>query len=622
MGYDPTTCYNSLKSQNLGPCPNDLGTASSYHCLDAQESGAIHAFCAKEGIYYEPFQYSEAYNVTKCRENEYNAVKCEEKVFATVSELAKYLRVHPDMDSRPCYCCCSCLAYGTPIAIPSGLKAIEKIIVGEEVMGGAVTSKGGKLSFSWTPAAVTFSQGTPPSDPKSGIASTMVFIYCHDDLGIISTEDQLFMTPAGVLKQANTLKPGDELVTVSGDAVAIMSIKIGNWYGGVHHITAGAPFTGDLNGHLISAGSFVVADFSVQLDPVALGKGFEAGPVIGSKEYEKANKSMMLRTGVYTHKNAKGNKDHLPKHFKLFNETPAYIPADAQSFITNKQAIDIVGNPEAHFRPYGNKTGIDSVKYLFQLYKAFYPDYNFYLDWENLTPNAYSFESYGVKTVVISGGLVRLQGLYIEGLAFILAHCVAHFVVLPPSVYQGPRPLPTIQADYYGVGLVMPTVWHFNAYSINGKAITQMEQFWGYISPENQKGDPAHPQEDPSIECRLTTMTYARLGGNLPPCAELPVKLLQLIGEQVGILVDKSPFVRLYFSDGLDEVTALPPANYAITPAVTISAVNVPVNNERSVQIVADFKAGVEYTVVVSGVKGSKGEGMDPKKNSIKFIGQ
>lgn len=622
MGYDPTTCFNSLQSQGLGPCPNDLGTASSYHCLDAQEGGATHAFCAQENKYYEPFPFSEAYNPSKCAPKEYNAVKCEEKVFATVTELAKYLRAHPEMEPRDCFCCCSCLAYGTPIAIPSGLKAIEKISVGEDVMGGSVTSKGGKLSFSWAPAPVTFSQGTPPSDHQSGIASTMVFVYCNDDLGIISTEDQLFMTPAGILKQANTLKPGDELVTVSGEAVAIMSIKIGNWYGGVHHITAGPPFTGDLNGHLISAGSFVVADFSVQLDPVALGKKFEAGPVIGSKEYDKANKSMMLKTGVYTHKSAKGNKENLPKHFKLFKDEPAHIPADAYSFITNKQAIDIVGNPEVHFRPYGNKTGIDTIKYLFKLYNAFYPDYNFYLDWENLSPNAYAFESYGVKTVVISGGLVRMQGLYIEGIAFIIAQCVARLVDLPISVYQGPRPLPTIQADYYGMGLVMLTVWHFNAFSIDGQAIKQMQQFWGYISPENQKGDPANPQEYPSIECRETTMLYARLGGNLPPCAALPLQPLQLLTEEVGVLADDSPFVRLYFNENLDQESALQPGNYSIEPEVSISSVVVPVNNEHSVQIVANFKAKVKYKVTVTGVKGNKGEPIDPKKNSINFIGQ
>ncbi|SFW75060.1 Ig-like domain-containing protein [Chitinophaga sancti] len=620
MGYDPTTCFNSLRDQSLGPCPNALGTAVSYHCTDAQETNITHEYCSQNNLYYKPFKYMEAYDPSLCAPTEYDAKKCNEQVFDDLDHLVDYLLAHPNMKKRECWCCCSCMAYGTPIAIPTGLKAIEKIVEGEEVMSGALTNTNGKLTFTWTPATVTFSQGTPPTDPLSGIATTMVFIYCREDLGLISTEDQLLMTSAGTLKQANTLKPGDQLVTVDGEPVAIQSIKIGNWSGGVHHITAGKPFTGDINGHLISAGSFVVGDFSVQLDPTALGEKFEAGPPIGSTEYDKANEATKLKTGVYSMNGAAVEKISLPKNFKLFRDEALYIPFNAKTLITNEQAIDIVGNPNAYFRPYGNKSGVDILRYLFKLYKGFYPEYTFYLDWENITPNAYAFDAYGTKTVVISGGLVRLQGMYQEGLAFIISYGIAS--LSNPIIYNGPHPLPTIQADYYGMGLVMPTTWYTTAYDVSDKAIAQMKQFWGYISEENQQGNPENNQDFPSIKCRINTLMYAQMGGNLPACAQPPQSLLKLTGEEVGILSNQKPFVWLSFNQDLDEASSEAPANYSFSPEATISSVAISPNNNKAVIIVADFQENVEYTVTVKQIKSNTGSPLDPQKSTIKFTAQ
>jgi hypothetical protein len=619
MGYDPTVCYNSIIAQGKGPCPNALGTASSYHCLDAQESGPIHAFCVQVGNYYLPFQFSEAYNTTKCTVTEYNPVKCEEKVFATITELTKFLRVNPDFDARDCYCCCACLAYGTPIAIPTGMQAIEKIRVGDEVMAGSIDLTGGKIALSWRAATVKFSQGTPPSDPKSGIASTMVFIFCKGDAGIIATEDQLLLMGSGKLKQAGTVVPGDRIATVDGGSIPIRHVRIGNWYGGVHHLAAKKTYTGDVNGHLLNAGGLVIGDYTLQMDPVALGDQFEAAAVIGSDDYDTQNASKKIAPGVYTIDDSY-QTIKTPQYFKDFALGPVYIPSDASLFITQKQAIDIVGNRDAHFRPFGNKSGIDGLSYLFKLYKGFYPDFNFYLDWENIAPNAYAFEAYGMKNVVISGGLIRLDGLYIEGQASILAHCIARLANI--KTYSGPHPLPTIQADYYGMGLMMPTVWNFNAYAIDGKAIKQMEQFWGYISSEDQKGNPDDPQNEPSIDCRITTLMYARLGGELPPCAEPPVVLLEVTSAEAGLTSKKEPYVIVGFNEVVGEVSASNPENYSFDPAVTVSAVQVNLSNGRHVQINADFTAGVKYTVTVSNVTSGTGAPLDPAHAKANFTGQ
>ncbi len=622
MGFDPTVCYNSIVAAGNGPCPNALGTASSYHCLDAQESGPIHVFCSQAGIYYSPFAYSEAYDPSKCAPNEYNAVKCDEHVFADINDLVTFIvDSGGKYKSRPCYCCCSCLAYGTPIAIPSGMNAIEKIVVGDLVMGASMQVAKGKISFEWTPETVSFSQGTPPSSPTSGIASTMVFIYCDGDLGLIATQDQLMLLSTGKMKQAGTLVPDiDLLVSVDGSAIPIQSVKIGNWQGGVHHITINKSTSPDVNGHLLNANGIVIGDFQLQINPQGLGDMFEAGPMIGSDEYHTKNKSLNMARGVYGVKKAKSKSITLPKHFNLFSETSSYIPADASRFITTTQAIDIVGNPDAHFRPFGNKSGISGINYLFQLYKGFFPDFNFYLDWDDISPNAYAFNAYGVKNVVISGGLVRLDGLYIEGQAFIIAHCIARLMNLKD--YKGPHPLPTIEADYYGMGLVMPMAWSFNVYGIDDKAIAQMTQLWGYIAPEDRGGNPLKPQEDPSIDCRIRTLMFAQLGGELPPCAKPPVQLLEITGAETGITVDKKPYVILTFNRVVDQESAQKPANYAFDPAAQISSVQVQQTDGLHVQIIADFATNVNYNVTVKNVTAGDGAPLDPKKSSITFKGE
>lgn len=619
MGYDPATCYHTLTAQGKPPCPNDLGTASAYHCLDAQESGAIHTFCGNTGNYYAPFQFSEAYNATKCRADEYNAVKCEEKVFATVSLLAKFLRTNPDFDSRDCYCCCSCIAYGTPIAVPSGVNAIEKIAVGDEVMGAKMEVSRGKISFSWTPATVSFSQGTPPTDPKSGIASTMVYIYCDEDTGLIATQDQLMLMSTGKMKQAGALNPGDELVKMDGTFVPVHRVKIGNWYGGVHHISINKAYTGDIGGHLISANGFVIGDFALQMNPEVLGDKFENAPMIGHDDYDTKHKALKVATGVFASKKSASKTVKLPKHFKLFAESSSHIPDDACQYVTTAQAVDIIGNPDAHFRPFGNKAGIDGLQYLFKLYKGFYPDFNFYLDWEDVNPNAYAFKAYGVKNVVISGGLIRLDGLYIEAQALIIAHCIATLADI--KYYEGPHPLPRVLADYYGVELIMATAWDFNASTMVKEGMKQVEKMWSYIAPEERQGDPADPQGDPSIDCRLDTLMYARLGGELPECAQPAVALLELIGEKVGVTPDKKPYVSLVFNRVVDEASAQNPANYTFVPAAKITSVQVQQSDGTHVQIVADFKPEAEYSVTVANVTAGDGTKLNPQKNNATFEG-
>lgn len=619
--YNPTVCYDKLIAQNYGPCPNDLGTGSSYHCTQAQsDNPAVYDYCHVNDI-YTPFKYSEAYNATLCAKTEYNPSKCQEKVFQSIDDLADFLSKNPQFKSRPCYCCCSCLAYGTPIGIPTGMKAIQLINVGEEVMGAYMQVADDKISFNWKPSQVTFSQGTPPpADPQGGIFSTMVFIYCSSDVGLIASEDQLLLMPDGTVRQAGSISTKDSLVMVDGSSIPVLDVKIANWYGGVHHITINKEYHGDINGHLINANGFVVGDFTLQLNPKVLGDRFVEAPMIGSEEYDKIHAGERITRGVYSARRNAALLPMLPKYARHFSEVSAYIPDDASMFITRKQAIDIVGNPDAHFRPFGNKSGIDGIQYLFNLYKGFYPDFNFYLDWDDISPNAYAFEAYGMKNVVISGGLVRLAGLYIQGQAFIIAQCIARLI--KPSRYDGPFPLPTIQADYYGMGLVMQVAWNFNSGEIGEAAIEQMRQFWGYIAPDDQKGNPKDPQNEPSIDCRIKTINYAQLGGGLPACAQPPMQLLEVTGDELGITVDKKPYVIIAFSQVLNQESAEIPANYAFDPAVEMSLVKLVQTDGMHVQIIADFIKGTSYIVTVTNVKSGTGAPLNPLKNTAQFQGQ
>jgi len=657
LSYDPQTCNVKLIAQGKHPCPGDWG-AGVYHCTDAQESGAIHTFCSTHAM-YDPFDWSEVYNKTKCGPNEYDdsaTNRCEAQTFGNVDDMLTFLLDHPDFGHRPCSCCCSCYAYGTPIATPQGERSIETFVVGDEVSAASVASSGGKLSFQWSPAVVRFSNGTGPLPPAPHYP-TMVFVNFDDGRSLICTNDQLFMLSTGKLKQASRLTLADRLVAADGSEVPILSVSLAEYSGGLHHIATSVNFDGDINGHLLNSNNIVTGDYVLQVHAEQLSPYvYETGPIIGTPEYHSEHSEHALSTAMHAYarpttmlagapaagqtagQGAAGSRGdssagqpapmtpavggpgpQMPPTLRLYTGRQQHIPDGANFFISHEQAIDILANPKAVKRPFGDHTGTFNVDYIFKLYKAFNPDVVFFLDWEAADPTAYAFEAYGVKHVVVSGGLVRLGGVFLEGMAVIIAQCVASFFKPEGSTHKGL--LPRVQADYYGVGLVMRDPWNQNWSSTVEAGIKQVNSFFGLITSDNTGGDDDDPLNNPSIECRQKAMLYASLGGDLPPCAggAPPKPKLSVDSAHSAAGQGGAPDVIISFTLDLDPATAQDAANYAVTPATQVTSAALEGGDTKSVRLSGAFADDAKYTIKVSGLKSSDGTAIDPD-NSTAFI--
>ena len=88
---------------------------------------------------------------------------------------------------------------------------------------------------------------------------------------------------------------------------------------------------------------------------------------------------------------------------------------------------------------------------------GFYPDIVFFYDDLDMTPNLYSFDAYGQRMVVVSGGLARMQGFNYEGLFMAMAHGIGCFVGGEPKNAQGFSGVG--QADLFAFGVISRQCW-------------------------------------------------------------------------------------------------------------------------------------------------------------------
>ncbi|NEO81562.1 hypothetical protein, partial [Moorena sp. SIO4G3] len=513
-------------------------------------------------------------------------------------------------DTRDCYCCCGCYAYGTPIATPDGEKAIEEFQIGDLVSVANLESTGETLRLSWAAKPVKFSGGTSPLPKGAAHYPPMIFLnYGEERKNIISTMDQLFLLANGKVKQADKLSIHDLLVAPDGTPVKINAIKLGEYSGGIHHIAISDHFTQTLDGHLLNSNGVVTADFSVQIQTEQLGNLLEEGPAIGEPAYHEIHEQHAMGVHSYHHPDLEDEVD-VPHSLKLYTGESVYIPPTARSFITQAQGIDINNNPDVRKRPLSNHVGANDLKTVFKHCRAYYPDINFTLVWEDSIPNVYAFEYLGQKQVVVSGQLLRTDGIYWQAMALVVAQAIASFH--EPGGEPRQELLPRGLADYYGVGLIMSIVWEFYYRKTVKAGMEQINNFLSYISSENQQGNPNNPLEEPSIECRQETMEEGAFGGTLPACAG---GLLRLLDAIPGEVVDGKPTIVFSFNFELDESAAKEMTNYQVEPTVDLTAVQVDSTDLFRVTLVGDFAPKTNYTITVTNLTSKDGIALDPKHN-------
>jgi hypothetical protein len=231
-----------------------------------------------------------------------------------------------------------------------------------------------------------------------------------------------------------------------------------------------------------------------------------------------------------------------------------------------------------------------------------------------MEPNVYSFEEYGEKFVVITGGLARMIGLSYEGLMMAVADGLSRFIGLPPKIPSGY--VGTGAADYFAFGVVSRAVWYGNSW-LNSvmPAFTQLQTIFELISAANAGGDPNDPIEYPSVACRLSAMQSGLAGGPLPECCggdPVPMIGLQSAKAEAG-------GVALTMTVAPVENEAVNVANYATDPAVTITEATVDAQYNFIVHLKAAFTAGKSYKVTISNLHNMFGGGVDPNQDSASF---
>lgn len=593
-----------------------------------------------------------------------------------------------------CYCCCSCFAYGTPIAVSQDqVKAVQDFVINDPVWVATDVSL-----KTWVQKPVLFSSGTgahgknrlikihfgdqtkgirvqpedfispfvtpeqaqtyfdilstPPNDfidpdgfvnlmmvreANSGVIAKLLAvspivaeqIYATLELDanyLLVTGIQPFLMKDGTLKQAEKLVPGrDVLILQDGSTTPIVSLEVGMFEKGVHHIATSTQKATSLDGHLMLANGIVVGDYAAQISlrskSGVLKDAHIDAPALGTQAYTDAY-SHIVSTPFAAYVSADASADantevnvniQAIEAFKQMHvDKSSSIPKHAIAYITKDQATELLYT--APIYPASEGTAEASVRYLFSLFSGFYPDINFYYDRNSILPNAYAFEEYDQKFVVLNLGWTLVEGVYFQGIAMTLAHLVA---ALYDRKDKSKKRNLTAQADYdiYPVFLSLfylapDAVKNYNL------GLDQIKTVFGYIKKERD------PIGRVSLDCRIDTMQNSIKGLPLPACAGGPPDpALEVLDATAAVIPDANyPVVTVSFNLPVDPATATSLGNYLFDPSAVAYAATVDPADNKKVNISAEIQPDTEYYVVATGVLSADQQPVIVGKNGAKFV--
>jgi hypothetical protein len=617
-GYEPQKCLDNLSTQGLVPpgtaCQN---LTPSWHCDDiTNQSGAYHTFCAKEGIYYQPVQ------CLVCT-NKSTGIS---KYFPPSTFYDDCDALH-DQDKNwkggQCYCCCSCFANDTLIAIPNGNKQIYLISKGDQVLAASVASTGDKIQMSWSTAEVTFSSGTD----KAGQQPMMVYISLigKDAHELICNMDQPFLLADGKYTTAGKLRPDQQLVDKDGNPVTVKLVSIGSYEGGVHHISTDKPWHKNPDGHLLLAGGVVAGDYTLQMYFAQLPDSmkednYNEKPTLGTSHYEATHAGKVKRSdvlfefvGANSESKQIGQRQMVSGLFKTYSVETSNVPYGAAALFTPEQAADIAMNGSQ--APLSNPIALSIFNTIKAQLAGFFPDVNFYYDTFDMTSNLYAFEAYGQKIVQVSGGLARMKGFTYEGMFMAMAHGVSCFYGGDPKNGFGCSAVG--QADWYAFGVISRICWIGDPYlTYVVTAMDQWKAIFALVSPEHAKGNPLDPLNDPSLNCRIKTIKSAAAGGALPECAGgAPLPKISLQKATAASDTD----VVLNLSLAVDNDSGTNVSNYTLTPDAKVTSATLDAATGFIVHLKVDMKPDTQYEVKVQDLVSILGTGLDPNHVSTIF---
>lgn len=618
MGYDPAVCLQNLNAKKLLPACQNLITP--FHCDDVTGlDPGYHQTCADAGLYYFPIICAVCLNG---RTNEY-------RYFPSLTffrDCGALYKQDQAWEPSGCYCCCSCLANDTLVAVPGGVAPIYTIARGASVMAGSVATSDAGVRLSWSEAKVRFSQGTG----SGGHQPMMVYVTFGPDSNqeLICNTDQPFLLADGKYTTGGKLRPGQKLVGGDGQPLEVQLVSIGSYEGGVHHLATDSPWTGSPDGHLLLAGGVVAGDWAMQMQFAALPASmkedsYDALPVMGTQDYDSAHAATVqrsnalfafVRTGMDAP--AVGHRALSTGVFKTYRTATAELPYGAQALLTQEQATSIIQNPEASQAPLGNPI----PRALFNSVRAqltgFYPDIVFYYDALDVLPNVYAFEAYGQKIVQVSGGLARMPGFNYEGIFMAMARGAACFYAGEPTNAQG---YPAVgQADAYAFGVISRLCWMSKPYlAYVMEAMNQWQALFALVDPKYAGGTPGDPLNDPSLACRFQTIQAAAAGGGLLECAGgKPQPKISLENAATSSLNN----AVLTFSLALDPSSASTPANYVFSPAAKVTSAQTDPTTGFIVHLEVALARDTSYHVTVQNLTSILGTGLDPDHTSVPLV--
>jgi len=409
-------------------------------------------------------------------------------------------------DGTMCYCKCSCLAYNTLIAVSTdGWKKIQDFQVGDAVLKATPEKK-------WVTTNVAFSDGTKGD---GSIVPYTIYVKTESGITLIVTPEHPFLLETGKLQRADRLTLQDKLVDEKFNPVPIKELAYGLYSGGIHNISTSTGGPGEpMWEHLINTAGVVSGDYYAQLFLVP--EAILSHPQIGSPEYtEKYGKlepkiQLPITIGEDETNNFEPYKKFVP-------------PPNSVSFIPDYMATPAPDMLE----PLDNPVPLEIAEYLVNLFKHFYPDVIYHIEWMDNTVNAYAWRDGNERHVAILGGIIRHKYIMQEGLGLVISHELGHHYGGPPYYPEGLSC--EGQSDWWGARIAMREVWWGEEYI--RQTIAAADQLYNLFSKGLVMGISVEEERKlltemngcghPDAECRKETYLAAVRLDPKPDCANL-----------------------------------------------------------------------------------------------------
>jgi hypothetical protein len=416
-----------------------------------------------------------------------------------------------------CSCTCSCLAFGTPVAVPDGTKAIQAFAVGDPVLAA-------DTDFNWTAKPVEFSDGTS----ANSVQPQMIYVTYGDPARtIVVTLDHTFLQKDGKMIRAYMLGVDDTLVDPSGAPVNISKVEMKSYTGGVWNIATSRDKPTGLDGHLINTQGVISGDYALQLfydDLVGHGLTSDAREdTVGTDGHRAASGlpprqslpekplSALLESGSARH----WSNPNL--HFHLDHSFVVAAPSTNQGYLTAEQAAEV--RDKAPTRTFAEARHVPELtRWAFSAFAGFYPDVNFVLDWPNANANVFALVLDGQKNVLVQGGLLRAKAIDWEAITLLMAYSINRFGEEPPTGADGMRCKP--QCDYGTISVLMNVFYPLYP-NVIFNAVKEMEALFNDIeSKDDLASGECHTT---TLDCRIQTYRDSMSMLPLPECAGGPV---------------------------------------------------------------------------------------------------